>query len=231
MTANTWSAPLNSTVGAKVLMAVTGLVLMGFVFVHMVGNLQIFAGTPDAINAYARLLHSSKGVIWGFRLVMLVSVALHVYAGILLWLHNRASRPVPYAFVKTQRTSFSAKTMIFGGIAVAAFLGYHLWHFTIRQGNPGFGRMTKLADGTPVFDVYTMVVEGFRDVPSSVFYIVAVLCLAFHLRHAASSWFQTLGLRTVKYQRGMDLVGPAFAVLIALGMCAVPLAILAGFVK
>lgn len=125
---------LTSTVGRKILMAVTGLMLVCFITVHLMGNLSVFAGA-DGINAYAKHLHDLGPLVWVFRLAMLGLFAVHITFGIQLYLENKAATPETYAVQKTLVTTFSAKTMIFTGLIILTFLVYHLLHFTVQVTN------------------------------------------------------------------------------------------------
>ncbi len=149
-----------STVGRKILMAVTGLMLLGFISVHLLGNLSVFWGA-DAINAYAKHLHDLGPLVWIFRLAMLGLFAVHITFGVQLYLENRAATPDSYAVQKSLVTTFSAKTMIFTGLIVLAFLLYHLLHFTVQITNPETAakniEMVALADGHLTLNVFSMV--------------------------------------------------------------------------
>ena len=121
---------LNSTLGKKYLMGVTGLALFGFVIGHMVGNLQIFLG-PEALNAYGAFLKSMPKFLWVARIGLLACVALHIWSAIQLSLENKAARPTTYAASGNMGVSYAARTMIWSGLIVLAFIIYHLLHFTV----------------------------------------------------------------------------------------------------
>ncbi len=220
---------LTSTVGRKVLMAVTGVLLVLFITAHLLGNLSVFAGA-DAINAYAKHLHDLGPLVWVFRLVMLVLFAVHITFGVQLYLENRAATPENYAVQKSLVTTFSAKTMVFTGLIILAFLIYHLLHFTVQVTNPEISaKNLPLIDGH--LDVYSMVVYSFQKVAIAVVYIVAMIALFLHLSHGISSWVQTLGWSTGGSQDKVTVIGKLLAIVYGLAYIAIPVFILAHFVK
>jgi succinate dehydrogenase / fumarate reductase cytochrome b subunit len=203
-------------------MALTGLVLAGFVLGHMTGNLLMFKGAP-AINAYAKWLHDNTGLLWAARTVLLVSVFAHIWAGVQLTLENRAARAGGPAVEATRRATFASRTMPYSGVVMLGFAVFHLLHFTFRTvalGGQDFGD-----------DVHKMVVAGFSSRPVAVFYIVSMLLLCLHLSHGVSSVFQTLGLRNERWRGRLDFLALAYAWIVALGFIAIPLAVLTGVLK
>lgn len=193
-----------TSIGRKFLMAATGLVLFGFVTGHLVGNLQIFL-PPEKINAYGHLLESLGAGLWAIRLFLLACVVLHIWLAIQLTLENRAARPEAYGAEKTNRATLASRVMARTGLVVLVFLVYHLWHFTIRGGNPEWSEHTyRLADGTMVRDVHAMMLQGFSHVGVSLFYIFAVGLLSYHLAHGIASMFQSLGLKNETWTRGLE---------------------------
>jgi len=218
-----------STVGRKILMAVTGVMLIGFITVHLLGNLSVFAGA-DAINAYAKHLHDLGPLIWVFRLVMLVLFAIHITLGIQLYLENKAANPESYAVNKTLVTTFSAKTMVFTGLIILAFLLYHLLHFTVQITNPEISAHNlPLIDGH--LDVFSMVTLSFQKVSIALVYIVAMIALTLHIFHGISSWVQTLGWSTGSSQDKVTSIGKIVAIVYGLAYIAIPLLLLARIVK
>jgi succinate dehydrogenase / fumarate reductase cytochrome b subunit len=218
-----------STVGRKILMAVTGLLLVGFITVHLLGNLSVFWGA-DAINAYAKHLHDLGPLVWIFRLVMLCLFAIHITFGVQLYLENKAANPENYAVQKTLVTTFSAKTMVFTGLIILAFLIYHLLHFTVQVTNPAISAQNlPLVDGH--LDVFSMVVLSFQKVFIAVVYIIAMIALFLHLSHGVSSWVQTLGWSTGPSQDKVTAIGKIVAIVYGLAYIAIPLFILARIVK
>lgn len=215
-----------SSVVTKMVMALTGAFLLLFLTGHMVGNLQLFAG-QDTLNSYAELLHANAILLWAMRSMVIAAFFLHIWSSISLTLNNMDARPVAYTYQKQQRATISSRYMFVTGVAVLAFLIYHLAHLTLRWTNPEYIGLT---DPQGRFDVYTMVVMGFQNSLISTSYIVGMLALWTHLNHSASSVFQTIGLRNRKYDRYTDLVGPIFATVIVAGNITMPLAVLFGFV-
>lgn len=218
----------SSSIGKKILVALTGAVLALFVLGHMIGNLLIFAG-PDAINEYGHLLQTALhgGGVWIARLGLLAAVVIHVAATISLTRANRAARPDRYGRHEAQVSSKSSRLMIWSGLTVLAFIIFHLAHFTVRVGNDfgGAAYKTELR-GETVHNVYKMVVDGFSSAPVSLFYVIAMVLLCSHLSHGVSSIFQTLGLSTDKTEPLLQKLALAFSALILVGNCSIPLAIL-----
>lgn len=217
-----------SSIGKKILVALTGAVLVIFVLGHMIGNLLIFAG-PDAINEYGHMLQTALhgGGVWIARLGLLAAVVIHVVATISLSKANRAARPDRYAQQKSQISSKSSHYMIWSGLTVLAFIIFHLAHFTVRVGNDFNGAAYKTElHGETVHNVYKMVVDGFASAPVSLFYVIAMVLLCSHLSHGVSSIFQTLGISTDKTEPLFQKLALAFSGLILVGNCSIPLAIL-----
>ena len=221
---------LKSTVGRKILMAVTGLMLVSFISVHLIGNLSVFAG-PDGINAYAKHLHDLGPLVWLFRLAMLAIFAVHITFGVQLYLENRAATPDSYAVQKTLVTTFSAKTMVFTGLIILAFLLYHLLHFTVQITNPDISAHNIALDAAMRPDVFTMVTASFQNAFISLVYIIAMVALTLHIYHGLSSWVQTFGLSNGDSQDKVILVGRLLAIGYGLAYIAIPLLLLARIVK
>ena len=221
-----FSQYLRSSIGMKQLMAVTGLILLGFVIAHLLGNLLIFAGR-DALNAYAVTLVETGPILWVFRLVLLGAVLLHIAASIRLVSMNRAARPVRYQVFRPRTTPYYARAMAWTGLVIAAFVIFHLLHFTFGAINPEY---YALVDAQGRHDVYGMTVRGFQNVPIAGFYIVAVGLLTLHLAHGIPSLFQSLGLRHPKYTPTIETVGFWLAVLLFIGYASIPVAVLLGWV-
>jgi succinate dehydrogenase / fumarate reductase cytochrome b subunit len=218
-----------STVGRKVLMAITGLLLVLFITVHLLGNLTVFAGA-GAINGYAEHLHALGPLVWVFRLVLLVLFAIHITMGVTLYLENRAANPESYAVQKTLVTTFSAKTMVFSGLIVLAFLIYHLLHFTVQVTNPEISAQN-IALVNDQLDVYSMVVASFQKVFIAAVYVIAMIALLFHLIHGVSSWVQTFGWSTGSSQDKVTVIGKIIAIVYGLAFISIPVFILAHIVK
>ena len=222
---------IRSSIGKKLLVALTGAALVVFVLGHMIGNLLIFVG-PDAINEYGHMLQTlgHGGLIWIARAGLLAAVAVHIVITIQLTKQNRAARKQRYGFEKTQVASRSSRLMIFSGLTLLAFIIYHIMHFTLHIGNDYGSYMTSVY-GKTVHDVYRMVIAGFSWWPASLFYIIAMACLCSHLSHGVSSMFQTLGLTTQRTWPLFKGFGLAYAALIFIGNCSIPLAVMLGLVK
>jgi succinate dehydrogenase / fumarate reductase cytochrome b subunit len=203
-------------------MALTGLVLAGFVLGHMTGNLLMFK-SPEAINAYAKWLHENVALLWTARTVLLLSVIAHIWAGIQLTLENRAARAGGPAVAATRRATFASRTMPYSGVVILGFVVFHLLHFTLK--------MVALGDVSYGPDVYKMVVAGFSCKTVAVFYIISMLLLCLHLSHGVSSVFQTLGLRNERWRGRLDVLALAYAWIVALGFISIPLAVLTGCLK
>ncbi|MET0263614.1 MAG: succinate dehydrogenase cytochrome b subunit [Rariglobus sp.] len=237
----------NSSIGRKFLMAVSGVILVGFVIGHLVGNLQIFSH-PDKINGYAEFLHGLGPLLWAARIGLIVAVAIHIWAAAVLTIENRRARGgSAYGAKNTIRATLSSRTMRLTGVVVLAFIVYHLLHFTLggvekETFKTNLSPYTMTADyhvagipvveaGKPVLDVHSMVIYGFQNVIVSAFYIVAVGLLSFHLVHGVDSMFQTIGWRNHRWSTGLRRVAVVFALGYFLANAAIPLAIITGKVR
>jgi succinate dehydrogenase / fumarate reductase cytochrome b subunit len=213
---------VGSSIGRKVIMAVTGAILFGFVLAHMLGNLQVYLG-PEAINNYGvflrQALHGTG--IWIARAVLLSAVLLHIWSATSLTLASRRARPEGYRVEKWKESTYASRTMRWGGVILLLFIIYHLLHFTTGTVHQTF------IEG----DVYHNFVAGFRSVPVSLFYIFAMLALGLHLRHGVWSMFQTLGVSHPRYIRMAHVGAWIFSGVIVIGNISFPLAVLAGIVK
>jgi succinate dehydrogenase / fumarate reductase cytochrome b subunit len=209
-----------SSIGAKVVMAVSGVALVSFVLMHMAGNLLVFRG-PKALNDYAQGLHDLGPLLWVARAGLLAMVVAHILSGLRLAKLNRAARPVAYSHKRNLVAGLSGRTMALSGLLLLAFIVYHLIHFTFSK-NPH-------VDGARP-DVYTMVITGFRQPLVSGSYIVAMVFLGLHLYHGAGSLFQSLGLATPKFKPTLDRLGALLAVSVFIGNTSMPLAVLLGLV-
>lgn len=210
-----------STIGMKVLMALTGVVLFGFVVGHVSGNLLVFAGR-DAINAYSKWLHDHPGLLWTARIVLLASVAAHIYASIRLTLLKGEARPVPYEAKEAHGSTFASRTMMWSGPIIALFVIYHILHLTTGHMHPA---------GFNAGDVYGNLIKSFKMPLISLVYVAAMLGLAFHLSHGVWSMLQTVGVNRPNWDRCLRCCSALFAALVTAGFIAVPVAILAGIVS
>ncbi|MGO9379384.1 MAG: succinate dehydrogenase cytochrome b subunit [Dissulfurispiraceae bacterium] len=216
---------LSSTVGRKIVMAITGLMLLAFLVIHLFGNSLIYVGW---INAYGERLHSLPPVVWAFRLVMLCVFAIHIYFGITLTLENNAARPAPYAVKKNLRATYSGRTMIWTGLLIVVFLVYHLLHFTMRVTNPD---ISNSIDALGRLDVFKMVVFSFKNFAIAGIYIAAMIILALHLSHGVQSFVQTLGLNSDKTIPAVEKASTAVALILFLGYASIPVVIILGFLN
>ena len=219
-----------SSLGKKYLMALSGFVLVGFVFVHMAGNLQILMG-QEKINAYAHALQSLPlPILWGSRLFLLLAVVVHAVTAYQLVKENRAARPNRNDVEKTQRAGIASLKMGLTGSILLAFIVFHLLHFTIRTIYPEYSEMMTTVgspDSNEIHDVYSMVLAGFQHTWISVFYVVAMFLLCGHLAHGVSSAFQSLGIRSENWRVKLELAAKAYAWVIFVGFSIVPLLVLA----
>jgi succinate dehydrogenase / fumarate reductase, cytochrome b subunit len=224
---NLTHALFKTSIGKKLIMAVTGLVLIGFVIGHLAGNLQIFL-EPAKMNAYGHFLHEGLGSwLWVIRFFLLIATVLHIWAAVALTLENRRARPQDYAVKYTIQASFASRTMRWSGFIVLAFIAYHLAHFTFQILHPEYRDLKfVMPDGVAVHDVHAMVVLGFSNLWISLFYIVAVGLLSIHLSHGASSMFQTVGLRNSNWAVFLRRFSVGLAVIYFLLNAAIPLAVL-----
>ena len=211
----------SDSIGRKAVMAVSGLLMVLFVVGHMLGNLTIFAG-PNGINAYAQHLHELAPLVWGTRIVMGVAVLLHLVLSIQITLENAAAKPDRYAVQNSLRATFQSKNMIWSGVIIGAFVGYHLLHFTFRiTPNLALGE-----DAMGRFDVYNMVVTALQGTVTALVYVVAMVSLFLHLSHGIQSSFQTLGLSNAKLLPRLGLAGTVVSGIFLVGFGAIPVAIL-----
>jgi succinate dehydrogenase / fumarate reductase, cytochrome b subunit len=221
-----FSRYIRSSIGMKQLMGVTGLVLLGFIIAHLLGNLTIFAG-PDAMNDYAVKLRDFGPLLWIMRLIVLGAVLLHIGASLRIVALNRAARPVRYQVFKPRTTPYYARAMAWTGLIIFAFVVFHLLHLTFGAVYP---EHYALEDAQGRHDVYSMTVLGFQNVLVSASYIVAVGLLALHLAHGIGSLFQSLGLRHPKYTPKIETGGHWLAALLFIGYASIPLSVLLGWV-
>ncbi|WP_367872005.1 succinate dehydrogenase cytochrome b subunit [Luteolibacter sp. Populi] len=224
-----------SSIGRKMIVAVTGLVLVGFLAGHLAGNLLVFAGR-DHFNDYAQQLHELfHGVgVWIARAGLLVAVVLHIAATISLTRENRAARTA-YAHPTTIQTTKSAKGMIYTGLTILAFIVYHLMHFTLHVGNT-YGSYVDsehlYEEKEARIDAWKMVIDGFSVWYVVLFYLIAMTMLCSHLSHGVGSMFQTLGFRSKKSAPMVTAISKGYALVIYLGFISIPIAILVfGFGK
>lgn len=215
-----------SAVGKKAVMAVTGIILFGFILVHMVGNLHLYEG-PQYMNEYGQFLRQVGApaipphvALWIARAVLLAAVVLHIWAAWQVSRMSREARPVRYEQRPKKHTSYASRTMRWGGVIILLFVIYNLLHFTLGTVHPDF------REGEP----YHNVVAGFRIWWVSLFYIVAQAALGFHLYHGMWSLFQSLGWNHPRFNRWRDVFAHTFAWVITVGNISFPIAVLTGLV-
>ncbi len=212
---------LGSSIGQKVVMAVSGLVLYTFVIGHMLGNLQIFLGR-QVMNHYAVFLREflhGQG-LWIARAGLLVAVVLHVWMAVALTLSNWAARPVGYREWQARESTYASRTMVWSGPLLALFILYHLAHLTLGIAGQGFR----------AGEVYDNVVLGFSNPFVSAFYILAMLALGLHMYHGFWSLLQSLGLSHARWNTLRRTVSTLLAVVVVAGNISIPVAVMAGVV-
>jgi len=217
----------HSTLGKKYIMALSGAGLFGFVVVHMLGNLQVFLG-PETLNHYAAFLKSKPSLLWGARVGLLVLVFLHILTAVQLTLRNRAARPEKYDYGKPYKASYASRTLVLSGFALFTFIVYHLMHFTVGLVDPSY---LQLRDSNGHHDVYRMTILGFQHPGVSAFYIASMALLCLHLSHGVGSSFQSIGFKNKDTAVWIDRISKILAVIVFLGNCSMPLAVLAGIIK
>lgn len=244
---------LASSLGKKFLMAVTGLILVLFVMGHMLGNLLIFLG-PEAINSYAYKLHSIPDALMALiRLALLASVVLHIWMAVLLTIDNKKAKPK--GLKSKVKSSYASRTMRMSGVIVLSFIIFHILHYTVRvvpsmeyndaavfteisQGGENYVPLYK--EGYPVvvrgeavqtFNVYDMLIHGFKNPLVAFFYILSVGLLCIHIAHGISSLFQTMGLRNRWWKVVTDRLAVLYAWVVFIGFASIPLATQVGYLE
>lgn len=212
-----WSA----TIGKKIVMSVSGIILILFLIGHLLGNLQVYMG-PERFNEYARLLRVEPALLWAVRIVLLVMVILHIWASVSLAVLNKFNaRPVGYVKKKNVGSTYASRTMYWSGPIILAFVIYHLMQFTWGVG------------GTPFEEghAYQNLVAGFQVPLISIFYIIAMAFLMLHLYHGAWSLFQTLGFSHPRYTPLLRNLAKILSILLFLGFISIPISVMAGIVS
>jgi len=225
---NALSAFYHSSVGKKMIVAISGIILILFVIGHLLGNLQIFLG-PDWINGYSQHLRDLGPILWIIRIFLLTTVIVHIYVTIRLAIDNRRARPEAYIDKQHVKATFASRHMVMSGLIVLAFIIYHIAHFTVRVTDRRFALLK--ADPLNHYDVYSMMVYGFQSIYVSSFYVLGLFLLALHLSHGSSSFFQSLGLNNKMLTPRLAFGGRVFAWLLFLGYTSIPIAVLLGLVK
>lgn len=215
-----------SVIFAKAVVAITGLAMVGFIIGHTSGNLLMYVG-PDAINAYAQGLRDLGPGLWVARIVLLISVILHIYYTLKLTAMNREAKPVGYKKKTYKRTTFASKNMTILGVTILAFLIYHLLHYTFQVTHPQYAEWE---DALGRHDVYRMVVAGFNKPIISIFYVIGVLGLGYHLRHGIQSMVHTLGFNGDSTKKYANLFAKLITAFSVIGLGSIPIAVLLGLV-
>ena len=213
---------LSDSIGRKAIMAITGLLMVLFVVMHLLGNLSIFAGA-NGINAYAEKLHALGPVVWVTRIVMGAAIVLHVIVAIQLTLENQAANPTKYAVDRSLKATFAGKNMIWTGVILGAFVTFHLLHFTVRI--PGLVQGVG-TDALGRLDVFSMVVAAFRSASFAAIYVVSMVALFLHLSHGVQSTFQSLGLNNATTLPKLGTGGSWLSAIFLVCYGAIPVAIL-----
>jgi succinate dehydrogenase / fumarate reductase cytochrome b subunit len=222
-----------STVGKKIVMAVSGLILVGFVLTHMLGNLKVFGGINPAtgrykIDEYGETLRQigeqflgHEGFLWMARLVLLLAVCAHAWSGIALAAINRRARPVPYQVQRYGSSNAASRTMLYGGILLMVFVIFHILDLTVGAVHPSF------QEGK----VYANLSAGFAIWYRTLFYVVAMGALSLHLYHGTWSMFQTLGVDNPRWNGGIRMAAKTVAILLFIGFSAVPVSFALGLMS
>ena len=219
-------AAKTSSVFKKVVMAVSGIILVLYLIAHMIGNLKAFSGEEE-FNHYSEWLRTignpalpGSTALWLIRIVLLVAVLAHFWAAVSLWRQAKRARPQAYVTKKSVAQSYASRTMRWGGVILALFVIYHILDLTVGVANP------EGPDSTP----YDRVIAGFSNPIVTLVYVVALLALGFHLRHGIWSATQTLGQSNKTRERTVNAFATVFAVVLTAGFLIPPLSILFGLV-
>jgi succinate dehydrogenase / fumarate reductase, cytochrome b subunit len=211
----------NSSVGKKIVMAVTGLIWVAYLITHVLANLLLFQG-PVKINAYSAFLHGTGGVLWGARLVLIAALVLHIIAAIHLAGRRQEARPAGYSAGRDPQVStWASRTIRWGGALILLFLVYHILHFTVGTAHPDF------IEGDP----YHNVAAGFRNLPVVIFYLISMGAVGLHLYHGLWSSGRSLGMSPPSPRPLRRTVALVLALLVWLGFTAIPIAVYAGVVR
>jgi len=210
----------SSTIGLKLVMAATGVMLSGFVLAHMSGNLLAFQGA-EALDAYGAGLRKLPALLWAARIGLLLAAGLHIWAFLKLDARSNAARPQAYKVVTHRESTLASRTMRWSGPLLLAFIIFHLLDLTIGTVNPGF------VHG----EVYRNMRASLLRPGVATFYLVAMAALAFHLNHGIWSMFQTLGWSQPRYESLGRKVALGFTVIVTGGFAAIPIAVLLGLLK
>ena len=215
----------STSIGRKLVVAASGIALIGFLIVHMLGNLAVYQG-PEALNAYSAWLQGHP-FLWVARAGLLGVFGTHIYLALRLALDNRAARPIAYQRSENVAATVSSRRIAMTGLLVLVFLVYHLLHFTFGAVQP---EHAGLIDGQNRHDVYSMMVYGFQSLPVAASYVVAMLVLGVHLHHGAASLFQSLGINHESYNGLIRAASLALVAIIVIGNCSIPILVQVGVI-
>jgi len=222
---------LRSSIGAKFVLAITGILLFLFVVIHLLGNLQVFAGR-EKVNHYAETLRSLGPLLWVARFGLIALAAVHIATALRVARANESARPIAYLKRASRQIRPQTRLMLTSGLVLLGYVIFHLAHFTWGVIYPEYAAaMETLAGGGERHDVYSMLVHGFQVWWVALAYVVAMFFLAIHLCHGLSSVPQTFGWNHPKYDRLFRALGPVIATLIFLGYASIPAAVLVGAVR
>ncbi len=217
---------LISPIGGKVLMALSGAMIILFLVGHALGNLLIFS-SQNSLNTYAYWLQNSP-MLWVFRVTMLLLLVLHSVLAVRIYFQNKSARPIQYEVNTDIQLTLSAKTMIFSGLIILVFIIFHIIHLTL-----GWMPTTsfEVAQGEKMIDVYANVVRGFQQPAITFLYVISILVIGLHLHHSIKSLFQTLGFHHLNFHQVIDLLAPALIIVLSLAFISIPLAVWFGFLS
>ncbi len=208
-------------------MALSGVLIIGFVIAHLLGNLQVFLGA-EPFNAYAAFLKSIPGPLWVARIGLLVVFILHIVTAFLLRKQNKSARPLSYKKMGTRVADPASLYMIETGVVILMFVVVHLLHFTFGVLQPEY---FDVQDEQGRHDVYRMLVLGFQNGPYAITYIIAMCALGYHLSHAFWSMFQTIGANSPRLDPFLRCAAKGLAVAVTLGYISIPLSVLLGIIS
>jgi succinate dehydrogenase / fumarate reductase cytochrome b subunit len=209
-----------TTIGKKAVMAVTGLILFGFIVSHLLGNLQIYLGR-ETMDHYAVALRTMPALLWTARIGLLVAAILHIVASVQLTALKKAARPIGYVKKKDVQASLASRTMMWSGPIILAFLIFHLLHLTWGAVHPNFQELHP----------YENMVSGFRVIPVAIFYVIAVCMLGLHLYHGVWSMFQSVGVNHPRYTPMLKKFAAYASILLVIGFISIPIAVATGLVS
>lgn len=227
---------LKSTILSKVVMAITGVLLVLYIIIHTAGNLLIYLG-PDSINTYSQFLHSLGPLLWVIRVILFLALVFHIITSVYLKLLNLNAKPDKYAVKNYMKAKLTSRTMLWTGVMIFSFVVYHIMHFTMHITNPEHVKPETYSLPNAVnevllqrTDVFSMVVAGFQNPFISIIYIIGVIIVGFHLNHAIQSMFQTLGFNQKNYFSFIEKSSTILSIIIVVCLISIPISILLGLV-